>query len=376
MKMCKKYTRLCAVLGLSLVCATGMVSATSGSKNVKATYSNIQINYNGQPQVLDAEPFTISGVTYVPLRAVGTIFGAQTNWNGATNTIQITGNTASATDTAQVASLQQQVQTLQYQLSKAQIDLQAAQAELNTYKNNSSNHNSNTSNGKTEINDNTLAATEKYLYDNYYDNLSSKIDLNFDLEQKASRLQLTISYYTSTENTYYDDLSQNKIQNMIRSVCDDIVARHGDVAIQGTINYDKSDNAKANFSMSANGKYSFDFGVTQNDVQDLIEEHLDGYITLGPLKKQSINNVEVSIKSDTINYTIYLDNSSSKLKDTWNNGYKEEKSAIRNEMKDISNAISEECNGSYDITGRVLTYNDDQIVSISKSNEVSFDNID
>lgn len=48
---------------------------------------------NGQQKSMDAAPYISSSRTYVPLRALAEVFGAQVNWDGATRTVTVSDGT-------------------------------------------------------------------------------------------------------------------------------------------------------------------------------------------------------------------------------------------------------------------------------------------
>jgi hypothetical protein len=64
-------------------------TASVGVKNVNIYYNNIKINADGSYVNTVNEPFTISGVTYVPLREIGNILNAEVRWDAENNIIFI-----------------------------------------------------------------------------------------------------------------------------------------------------------------------------------------------------------------------------------------------------------------------------------------------
>lgn len=370
MKMTKTYKRLCGVLGLSLICGTGMVSATSGSKNVLATYRDIQITYNGATKVVTdvngkvVEPFSINGTTYVPLRGVSQILGVNASWDGSTNTVALTGNTPNTAPSVDVTPYITKINDLNNQLN-------AAKAELNALKGSSSNGSGNLA----ELTEASLNEMANDLYSDYFDALNSSIDLSFDLTQKASRLQLDITYSTSTENSKYDAyVTQTKVKTFIQDVCEEIQAKYGAIAIQGNITYDKADLQKVGFSVTSAGKYSYEFAITEDDVEDYVDDITDGYISLGNLGRKSIDSIEGTIKTTKINFDIYLDASSTtlssddKTKD-WNSIAST--SLVKSQLKEIVDEIEYYSYGDYTIVGTIYTSDNREIASIDSEGDVS-----
>lgn len=94
-----KWARFSVVICLVISVLTIQVLATSTSKVATLVYNDIKISLNGNSVTLkDAngnpmEPFSIDGTTYLPVRAVGNALGVGVNWNGSTNTVQLTGAT-------------------------------------------------------------------------------------------------------------------------------------------------------------------------------------------------------------------------------------------------------------------------------------------
>lgn len=85
------------ILGIfvTLLCVgtVGTAYATVGSKTVQIDYNDIRVILDGQQvNLIDAnggpaEPFAISGTTYLPVRAVANAFGLEVGWDGATRTV-------------------------------------------------------------------------------------------------------------------------------------------------------------------------------------------------------------------------------------------------------------------------------------------------
>lgn len=93
----KKYNlfRFSVLLCLVISVITIQAIATSATKTAQLIYNNIKISLdgvnltptdaNGNP----VEPFVINGTTYLPVRAVGNALGLNVNWNGVTNTAEL-----------------------------------------------------------------------------------------------------------------------------------------------------------------------------------------------------------------------------------------------------------------------------------------------
>lgn len=348
MKMSKKYKRLCLTFGLGTALCATVINAANYTKTINATYRNIGVTYNGTSKTLSAEPFLVDGSTYVPLRAVSEIMGAEVSWNGSTNTVTITNNSADNT------ALQQQLATANYQVTTLQRELETVKKELETYKNSNSSNSSSSTSG-TDITTAELDATETYLLNNFYDGLHEDIDLDFDLTKKSNRLQLTMSYSSSSEErTYNNSLKERTIQNFIEDVCEAIAERHSGIEIQGTIEYTKSDIQKASFTYSKSGRLTVDFGIDEDDVEDIVYTTYKR-LSLPGLNDTAITSVDatVSHSNSTVTFTIYVDSSATGFKDTWNANYQTGDYLLKKQLKEITEAIQEETD--YDVNGNLYT---------------------
>lgn len=68
---------------------TQTVTATKGNKKVIATINNKDVYINGETKTLDVPPMVIDDRTLVPVRFVAEAFGANVDWDGATQTVII-----------------------------------------------------------------------------------------------------------------------------------------------------------------------------------------------------------------------------------------------------------------------------------------------
>lgn len=100
MKGQKKGILFGFVLALILMCGVSMVtgsgaSASNGNKAVSIAYRDIKICIDGQtitPKDANGntvEPFILDGTTYLPVRAVGSAFGKEVDYDGKTHTVYI-----------------------------------------------------------------------------------------------------------------------------------------------------------------------------------------------------------------------------------------------------------------------------------------------
>lgn len=94
MKKVVKMLTLC-ILALSMLVIPA--AASTGSVNATLDYQDIKILIGGEEiKPVDvngesAEPFAINGSTYLPVRAIAQALGYDVTWDGATNTVSLTG---------------------------------------------------------------------------------------------------------------------------------------------------------------------------------------------------------------------------------------------------------------------------------------------
>lgn len=364
MKMSKNYKRLCLVLGLSTVIGTGALAAKSGTETKQATYRNIQVTYNGAAQSLSLEPFLIDGSVYVPLRAFGDIVGVNATWAPASNTVLLTGGSSDSTSQAEIAQLTYQNAILQRQLDEAN-------AKLANYESGSTNNGSGTTTG-TNITAAQLRETEEYLDSMYSDYISSKIDFEFDLSQTASRLDLTISYSSRSENNTFNDASQRNIEKFIEKVCNDIAATHTDIEIQGIIEYSGDDQEKVSFTRSRAGKYSYNFAFDDEVLTELIEDETNGYLSLDSIGRVTISDSEVTIRetTSTVNVKLHLSTSAENVTawSTFTNA--EKKYAIKEQLEDIQYVLFDRT--GYDVNVIVYDHTGKFMAEIDSDGDLSY----
>lgn len=364
MKMSKNYKRLCLVLGLSTVIGTGALAAKSGTENKQATYRNIQVTYNGAAQSLTLEPFLIDGSVYVPLRAFGDIVGVNATWAPASNTVMLTGGSSNSTSEAEIAQLTYQNAILQRQLDEAN-------AKLSKYESGSSNNGSGTTSG-TNITAAQLKETEEYLDSMYSDYINSKIDFEFDLTQTSSRLDLTISYSSRSENNTFNDASQKSIEKFIEKVCNDIAATHTDIEIQGTIEYSGNDEEKVSFTRSKAGKYSYSFAFDEETLEELIEEETDGSIYLDKIGEIAIKDSDVTIREtkSTVNVKLYLETEADDVTAWGEFTTTEKKNAIKDQLEDIQDVLFERT--GYDVNVMIYDHTSKLMADINSDGDLSY----
>ena len=88
---------ICGMLvTLLLIGSIGTAAATVGSQTAELHYNTLTVTLDGEPvKLVDAngspvEPFIIGGTTYLPIRAISNAFGLDVDWDGATQTVNLT----------------------------------------------------------------------------------------------------------------------------------------------------------------------------------------------------------------------------------------------------------------------------------------------
>jgi len=91
MKSLKSIMSVILAIVLVLFC-TVPVFAKTGSKTLTAVYSGIKIIVNGSNVSMSSsnEPFVSNGVTYLPVRLIGTALGKNVSWDAKTKVVSIT----------------------------------------------------------------------------------------------------------------------------------------------------------------------------------------------------------------------------------------------------------------------------------------------
>ncbi|MEE1073265.1 MAG: copper amine oxidase N-terminal domain-containing protein, partial [Cellulosilyticum sp.] len=375
MKMSKNYKKLCLALGLCGILGAGAVTAEMGTRSVQATYRNIQVSYNGVNQPMSVEPFLVNNSTYVPLRAIGDILGVSARYDSPTNTVVLTGGSATS---------QEELTNLRYQVAALQQELAQANAELAQYKANSSTSNStnNTTNGS-NITTEQLKKTEEYLNSSFSDYFNN-ITMNYSLSSTSSQINVVISYETRSENTTFGKLTQSKIEAFMKKIGDNIAATHSDIAISGTIEYTKDSEEKAAFTRSKTGKYSYTHAFDEDTVKDAIEDAAGSSFYFNGIRcsSLSISNKDVNIREakSTVNVKLYLsaDNSFRNIwgKKVENNSTtevisdSERKRAVTSQLEDLQEAIMDVTNG-YEVKISVYYDSSELIAEINADGKIN-----
>ncbi|MFV0520406.1 MAG: copper amine oxidase N-terminal domain-containing protein [Lachnospirales bacterium] len=91
----KKTTKVIISTAICTTLLTTTIFAKTGEVMLKAYYSNIKVELNGEELVLKdqegtvVEPFIVDGTTYLPVRNVADALGLDVGWDGKTNTVKL-----------------------------------------------------------------------------------------------------------------------------------------------------------------------------------------------------------------------------------------------------------------------------------------------
>lgn len=368
MKMSNNYKKLCLVLGLSTVFSAGIVDAAN-YKSLKAAYDNIQVSYNGVIKTLDKEPFTVDGVTYVPLRAVSQIMGANVDWLSASKTVKIT-DIKTTDNSAQLSSLQQELATANYNLILKQREIDNLTAELAKYKQDTSTG----SDVSTSALNKTLASIQETF------GTENRIDWTFDLTQNSNgKLELEISYDSRNDESRFNRLSSSELRLFTQDICAAIRKNHSDIEIVGSITDSRSDWAKANFTYSKTNKISFD--LMSDSYYDTAKDLSRYYTSFSNIAYKTasesgkftlpIDSIELATGSRSLLFTVKVKLSTEDLQTKWK-GIQSNDTVIEDDLYEMQRDIEKEY-GDVDVEGQVIdTFTGNIIATIDANGRFSY----
>ncbi|MDF2879390.1 MAG: copper amine oxidase N-terminal protein [Clostridia bacterium] len=323
--------------------------------------NNIGISYNGQIKSLSNQPFLVDGATYVPLRAVSEIMGANVNW--ANNTVYITSPITST------VSSEQEIAAKNFEIASLKQQLEVAKKELETFKGTGTTAGSNLTTA-------AVNATLSNIESEYEDEHS--IDWEFDLRIVSSRLELTVSYDSRNDDSRFNRLSESKRKAFIKDICYDISDRHNDVEIRGTIEDSRTDTEKASFKYTKSGSYQYDekASLSLRDLEDDLERSYTKINCIGfniPIKY-----IELSERSGTLTFTIRTDlrYDGNDFREKWNNTAPSYKRDLEKLLGDIRDDIEDEYSSYDEIIGIIKDdYSGNTIASFENNKKVYFETV-
>lgn len=219
------------------------------TKNIQ--YGGANFYYNGIYQSAGSQMIVIDGTTYMPVKTLCNAVGLSVDWDQATQTVSVSGNTAQSN-----VSMQAELQAKNYEITSLKKELKKYKEDNSVISSSGNSNNTYSITSGKDILGTEMTATRKVLeniYSDYFDN----IDFDFLLRLSAGKLNLTISYDTSSENKAFNRLSTKEVKAFIEEICETIRDRHKDIVIQGTIEYDGSGKTQYNFSYSKRDSMSY-----------------------------------------------------------------------------------------------------------------------
>ena len=337
MRKSKLYKSLCLTLGLGIALSGVASQAASLSKTLRAVYSNIAITFNGKPKTLSAEPFTVNGTTYVPLRAVSEIIGAEVSW--ANNTIAITMPTApSSAYEQEIAAKNYENALLKQQLDIAKKDLAALTGVGD------------------ESNNLTTASVEKTLskIKSTY-GMTSAIEWKFALKVVSGRLDLIVDYDGQYDESDFEKMTESQRNQFIKKICQDIAKEHVDTEIKGIIREDRNDLERASFRYTSSGSY--EYKETKHFSLDNLEKELEKkYTVINSIGFSiPINYIELKERGDELTFTVETalrpSGTSEDYRERWNNLGSSDKQELEYLFKKIKEDIIHQTDDYEVITG-------------------------
>ncbi|MDF2614072.1 MAG: copper amine oxidase N-terminal protein [Clostridia bacterium] len=339
MKKTKVYKKLCLVLGLGIALSGVFVQGASITKTLKAVYSNIAISYNGQIKKLSAEPFTVKGTTYIPLRAIGEIIGADVRW--ANNTIYIDNqNTSSTYTNEQISAINYENALLKQQLEIANKNL-AALAGTGT----------DGMNLTIDAVDNTLSKL-KSTYKDKYD-----VDWEYDLEIAAGGLSLTVAYDSRYDEADFDNMNGEQRKQFIKGIVADIAAVHKEVEIKGILKNSSNDVERAAFRYTKSGSYEYN-ETTSFSFGDFEKELGKKYKVINCIGFSiPISYIELEERDGKLTFVLITElmpsGTTDDYRDSWNSLTGENKKDLEDFIKEIKGDIVHQYSSYNEIVGAI-----------------------
>lgn len=334
-------TGVIPMLICTLLCSMPVQAATY---NKSVQYYTPIFYYNGVQKSLDNSVIMIDGRTYVQARSFANALGMDVSWNSGSNTLTVNG-----ANTSNLSS-QMALQAKDYEIASLKKELEELKGSTSTTT--SSNSTSRDTYDQTEGTDilgTELTATEKALekeYEDYFDD----IDFDFTVRLSSSRLKVTITYDSSSENREFGRLSNKEIKEFVEEVCETARDRHDNIAIEGTIKYTGNNSTKYYFDYSKKDNLTCS---TDNDYDSEDVTESDVLRTLSGLTSITIDdysgNVTISNKTADVNESreriklnVYLDlTDDMKTALNSNTGYNKD-SDLKGYLKDFAKRIYRE----------------------------------
>lgn len=284
-KMSKKVVVIiAAIMVLSLSFATTGFAADQ-FKTLKAWFGDIKIMRNQQQVPIEGKPFIVDGTTYVPLRAIATLFDKEVAWDGANYKISIDDK-----PDLNMTYMLQTIASKETEINKLKARVTELESELATKKAN------------TTIS--TLSDMERYLNSDY----GRFGSIDFDINLSGTTRNVTAKLYIgSSDYTNWNSLSDTKKKEYLQSLVDEIQYDFKNADVSGYIYRNNSSGGTLlRFSLNSSGKVilnDYDSGWNGNLTQierDLDDKYYNERSYLNPTfsVREYSNSIEVYVAVD------------------------------------------------------------------------------
>ncbi|MGM1021050.1 MAG: stalk domain-containing protein [Bacillota bacterium] len=257
-KSMKKPVIITAVSALAISGALFSQStyAAQVTKPIQAVYNNIKIIYNGTEVPYDAktEPFTLDGVTYLPLRLAGTALDKKVDWDGTNKRVVITDKGVPI-DQSTVTALNNQITALTQELNTAKAANTTKDATIAQLQKDNQALKDTASKSSTD----TLKDLQKELNDDHSDDYNTNSDIS--LSGNKNNISVTIEMTKSR----WTDLSDSRKKSYLEDIVEDILKEYKDADVDGTVKNSSNRDKLASFTTNSRGD------VTLRDVASSLD---------------------------------------------------------------------------------------------------------
>lgn len=342
------------------------VSAATLTRKVELRYNNIGVKVDGQMKQPNMEPFFIGDSVYVSLRDAGQLVGSNVNWNGATQTVEI------STSTISNSAIEQELATKNHQLAVANSEIKKMAEKIAQYEKQlgiSNDKDDDKENDKEQdtSNDLDLKATLKVLERRYDD----KYDVEWDLRLSGDEKKLTfeLRYDSKKYGKEFKAISKTNLEKLTRDIMRDIQKECGKIKVVGKVYDTYEKKTMAEFDITNRGVFSFEYirssSFDEKELKDfakILEDKFENFPSLnfgGTFDGGAIRVREIKLteESKTIEFNIYTDYANMSIaKRAWDNMDATAKNKLKKYMEDIADVIEEE----FDTDAKGYIYNENK----------------
>ncbi|WP_134685329.1 copper amine oxidase N-terminal domain-containing protein [Brevibacillus migulae] len=194
----------------SLVLATAIpavnTEASVAKKTVVANYNNIKVNYNGSAVSVDPEPFIINGTTYIPLRAMGTLFNKNVTWDGGSYTINVSDKADTRT-----AALEAEIASLKSQIAAKDSTISSLREEIADLEDDDDDDDSD-----------SIDDLESDIQDEYEDYFEDDYDVSLDISVDGDEDSVDIEIEVDSSEGDFDDIDDSDWEDLVSDIMDSV----------------------------------------------------------------------------------------------------------------------------------------------------------